>query len=40
MIPLAMVAAYAILNFCGMWTLKKIDPAVIEESESERRAVP
>ena len=33
---LTAVAVYAVMNLVGLWTLRKIDPAVIQESEAHR----
>jgi len=30
------IAIYAALNLYGLWTLRKIDPAVIEEAKAHR----
>ena len=35
-IALTLVAVYGALNLYGLWTLRMIDPAVLEESEAHR----
>jgi hypothetical protein len=30
------IIVYAVLNLYGLWTLRKIDPAVIEEAKAHR----
>jgi len=35
-IGLAAIAVYAAVNIIGLWSLRNIDPGVIEEAEAHR----